>query len=637
MSLGKGMMKSITRSQLTSNMPLFCRSHAPMRLLVTLLSFLLAFGSAQGQEFSHPFGKGDQAVLSQPLQWVSAPPAAASTLPADFFGAPGTWVFLPYSEKTTLPTSASSDVWLRFTLAATAEPQSWMIRIPSLATNKVSLYEAVTSNFWSVQSAGAAMPHNAWSRNTRTPSFEVVTSAIEKTYFVRLENHRPLTERPEMMSQSDFADSAARAGTLLGIMLGIFVVLMLACVAAFAVARSTVFISLAGFVAATLVYYLVQMGYGDWRVWPGNAYLNQVMPWTAPLFALAAGCWFFAQASHAKDISQLAYRLLCLLAIFSLGLIFFKLTGASQIERGVLNTWTSLVLVLVVVSMLGLSFRGVRGNVWLLGGLIPIATAGVLGLAPHYGWATKIELMQTVGVFLAMFGLAWLFVAVVWRCRTALLSSELATALNESDATSGLIQAHVALTRLPQMLRRATRLKLGCGVIMLRWLNYPQVNTAAGLEKQNDMLKHLGHLLNRVARDIDTAARLDDSHFLIMVEGPVSRSTLSLLSTQILTACMRASEKFGEPNPFTFHVAIWQATLMPTSADEVMEALKTRLNQMSYGTKRPVQFVDAASSDSSQEAEHEWAQRRDGVMAKIDAVEASPRMRAVLVPKKINE
>lgn len=69
-----------------------------------------------------------------------------------------------------------------------------------------------------------------------------------------------------------------------------------------------------------------------------------------------------------------------------------------------------------------------------------------------------------------------------------------------------------------------------------------------------------------MARDIDTAAHLADGHFMILVEGPVSRRTLTSLSTQILTACIRCSDKFGLPNTFNFHIAIWQATLAPISA-----------------------------------------------------------------------
>lgn len=603
-----------------------------MRHLVTFLFFLLSAGTAQPQGFDRTYNKSIQPSLSQPLLWVSAPSVAAPSLPKAFATNPDAWAFAPYTASTALPTSVGRDVWVKFTLAASPTAQSWIVRIPRLTIQKVSLYNLEANGFEPVQSAGALIAHNAWNRATRTPSFEVVTSNIEKTYFLRFEHHSSVTERPELMSQTDFADGAGRIGTLLGLMLGMFGMLMMACAAAFAVARNTVFISLAAFVTAILLHYLVQMGFGGWRIWPNSVYLNQAMRWTAPLMAMAACCWFFAHATHAKDISKSVYRLLSLVALVSLGLGLFRLIGIDQMPRNFLNGWAAFVLLIIVSSLLWLSLRGMRGNFWLLAGLLPIAAAAASHLAYSFGWLAHIEFALVTSVFLTQIGLGWLFVALVWRSRAALLSSELAAALNNSDAATGLIRERVALTRLPQMLRRATQLKSGCGVIMLRWHNYAQLMSTLSAEKQNAMLKQLGLVLHRVARDIDTAARMGDNQFMILVEGPISRSTLTSLSTQILTACIRSSDKFRLPNAFNFHIAIWQATLVPVSADEVTEALKTRLNQMSFGTKRPVQFVDAASSDVSAEPHQEFTQRRDDLVAKIDAIEALPSVRAVLTP-----
>lgn len=593
-----------------------------MRYLVVLLFFLFTVGTAQTQQFPHPHSKSVQPVLSQSLQWVSAPSAAGSSLPDAFFVNPEAWVFAPYSANTVLPTRTGLDVWLKFTLAATAAPQSWVIRIPSVTVEKVSLYNLSASDYRPVQSAGASIAHSAWTRNTRTPSFEGVTGNADKTFYLRLEHHSPVTERPELMSHADFADDASRVGTLLGAMLGMFGMLMLACVVAFGIARNTVFISLGAYVAAILLHYLVLMGLGGWRIWPDSEYLTLAMQQSAPFFAMATGCWFFAHASYGRGLSKPAYRLLCLVGLVSLGLGAFRLTSVDPIQHSYFNAWAAFVLLVTVAVMLWLNLRGVRENLGLLAGLAPIAVASALCLAYWYGWLGHNELVLVISIFLTLTGLAWLFVTLVWRSRAELLSSELAATLNNWDATSGLMQARVARTRLPRMIKRATRLKLSCGVIMLHWVNYEQLISTLSPEKQNAMLKHLGSVLNQVARDVDTAARLDNDHFMILLEGPISRSTLSWVSTQILTACIRASDDFGQPNSFNFHIAIWQATLVPISADEVIQALKTLLHQMSFGTKRPVQFVNSTASDLDRDT-HEFNHRRDDVMAKINALEAS--------------
>ena len=604
-----------------------------MRHIVTLLFFLLTVEPAHAQDFSHTYSNGIQPTLSQPLQWVSVPASAAPNLPKAFLVDPDAWAFAPYAANTVLPTATGRDVWLKFTLAATAAPQSWVIRIPRLSLQKVSLYDVDPKGFSPVQSAGSSLPRREWSRNTRTPSFEVLTSSADKSYYLRFEHHSPVTERPELLSQADFADGASRVGTLLGLMFGMFGMLLIASLAAYCVARTKVFISLAGFVGAALLHYTVLMGYGSWRIWPDNAHLSQVMQWTAPLIAMAAGSWFFAQASHAKDISKPLYQLMRLVALVSLGLGLFRLITVDQMQRSFLNAWAVFVLCVIVGSLLWLSLRGMRGNLWLLAGLTPIAAAGASLLTYNYGRLAQVESTLLASVVLTQLGLAWLFLVLIWRSRAA-LSSELAAALNESDASSGLILERVALRRLQQMLRRATQLKHGYGVIMLRWLNYAQLMSTLSPEQQNAMLTHLGLVLNRVARDIDTAARLDDGHFMILVEGPICSDALSSMSTQILTACIRASDKFGQPNAFKFHIAIWHSALVPQSADEVTKALKTRLNQMSLSTKRTVQFVDAKGSELTGRDNHQLNQRRDDVVAKIEAIEALPSVRAMLQPEK---
>jgi two-component system, sensor histidine kinase LadS len=604
-----------------------------LRLLLSLLLLFLTAGlpQAQAQEFDRLYSKSIQPALSQPLQWASALATAAPSLPEGFIANPQVWTFSPYTPNTVLPTSTGRDVWVKFTLAPTPTPtpQSWIIRIQRVTVQKVSLYSLNPSGQWQFESAGVQIAPKDWSRTTRTPSFEVMTSSVEKSYFLRFEHHSPVTERPELMSAVDFADGASRVGTLIGLMIGMYGLLMLACFAAYAMARNNVFLWLAAFVVSLLMLNLIQMGYGGWRLWPGSVYTNQLMSWTVPLLAMATGSWFFAQASYAKDSNKTVYRLLVLIAIASLLLCLVRLVLNDAFLRHLLNNWAAFVLFTVVASLLWLSLRGMRWNLWLLAGLIPIAGSASTRLAYTYGWLAHIEFAQTASLFLTQLGLMWLFVALVWRSRDALLSTERAKVLENNDPLTGLTQQRVAKIRLQQMLKRAARLKLGCGVIMLRWVNYKQLMATQTPDKREALLRQMGQLLGRVVRDIDTAALLGEGYFMVLVEGPVNKEALASLSTQILTACIRLSEKLDMPNALDLHVAIWQAKLLPSTSAEVIEALQTRLNQMSSGTKRPVQFADSMNS-SNPDPEDEFVNRRDELIAKIDALEASPSLNAPL-------
>lgn len=603
-----------------------------MRKLWVLLLCLMG-SVAHAQVFDRLYAESAQIVLAQPLEWVAAPRGTVAT-PDQFNALPDAWRFQPYTAITVLPTSDKQEVWVRFTLPVTTNRQVWFVRITRPSIAKTSFYSRDASGSWQMQSAGQSIAPAQWALRTRFPTFEVQSSSRgEQTYYMRFEHRVPITERPMLLTPIEYIDGASRVGIVIGLVVGMFGLLSILCIAAYAIARSTVFLWFGSFVVALMFSQITLIGYGGWRIWPDSAHLNQVMGWVTTCMALATGAWFCARASYAKDSHIWIYRLLNTLGLVSLLLALLALPNLEIFSREIRNAWVAMVTVLMICSLAWMAVRGQRWNAALLVGLVPIGLAAMARVAYNLGWARQIELAQTAGIFSATAGLVWLMLALVWRSRKALLSTELAVALNNDDPVSGLAQERVARIRLPQMLLRATRLRMECGVIMLRWLDYPQLMASISPDKQNVMLRQLGQVLNRSARDIDTAARFGDDCFLMLFEGPFNRSALSLQCTQILTACIRLSEKFDMPGAFSFHMAIWHANSVPCSDEEVLESLKTRLNQMSYGTKRLVQFVDTASTDPGPEQLDRFNQRRDDLIAKIDAIEASPSLQAPLLGK----
>ena len=145
----------------------------------------MSLPQALAQEFGRPTATGLQPKLSQPVEWASASATIADNLPAAFTARPQDWIFEPYAESTVLPTTTGRDVWVKFSLAATSTPQSWVIRIPRVTVQKVSLYSLGEAGQWEFKSAGNLLAPSAWPRKTRTPSFDLMTNDSEKSYFLR--------------------------------------------------------------------------------------------------------------------------------------------------------------------------------------------------------------------------------------------------------------------------------------------------------------------------------------------------------------------------------------------------------------------------------------------------------------------
>jgi two-component system, sensor histidine kinase LadS len=195
-------------------------------------------------------------------------------------------------------------------------------------------------------------------------------------------------------------------------------------------------------------------------------------------------------------------------------------------------------------------------------------------------------------------------------------------ALQNTDASTGLFNERIAMARFPQILLRSKRFERPCGAILIRWLDFDRVMAAATSTERGRIFSHLGGRLSRQARDIDTVARIDDDLFVYLIEAPVSREDMNALASQILTTCLRPSAVMPETKGFDLHLAVWLSNEVQASADEAMELLKQRIDQMRTGTQRRVQFVDTEFNTSPQ-SEKEAAQRAAQLVAKINSLEAT--------------
>jgi GGDEF domain-containing protein len=586
--------------------------------LLMLLCLVLQPG--QAQDFDRLFGDSLTITLAEPLQWVAVPKGSIAS--PDAFTAAGPWRMQPYTGTTALPTSASQDVWATFALPATESLQTWFIRLPVQALVTASLFSRGPQDQWLVQSAGLALAPADWSLRTRVPSFELQTRSDRvQTYYLRFENNRALTGRPMLLSPVEYVDGASRVGVVIGLMWGMFSVLATLSLAAFAMARNRVFLWFGAVVVTLMFTQLVLIGYGGWRMWPGNAHLNQVMGWVSAALSMSAGAWFCAHASYARSSHPYIYKLLATITAGSLLMAGLMAIQQDFIPRDLRNLWLALSTLTILGSLIWMSLRGQAWNQLLLLGTAPIALAALARIFYNAGWVMNVESAQAAGVLSAMVGLLWIFFVLAWRSRAALFSNHRIAALATYDPASGLMLPRVVEGRLSQMLLRAHRRRSECGIVMLRWLNQAPSPDELSDHKRSVALSRVGEILRRAARDMDTVVRYEENLFLMLIEGPVNREAVSEVSTKILADCIRLSDKLDEPDAFNLHIAIWHGTPGEQTGPQVIDSLKTRLRRMSSGPRRYVQFIDAAGEPASIPPEE--STRREDLVAKINAIEVS--------------
>jgi two-component system, sensor histidine kinase LadS len=583
------------------------------------------------QEFDRLSDDSPRLTLAAPLQWQAVPKGAM--LSPDAFQAAGTAQgFAVYTPSVRLPTSKQNDVWLRFALPATSAPEQWYLRIPRLSLERATLYSQDTSNLWTQVSAGGLVAMNHWPVPARRPTFALLTRTEGvQTYYLKLEHYAAIAERPELMSGNEFIDHSARVGVVIGLTFGLFFLLGALGLLAAWQHRERNFLWFALTTFLLLLVQLVLIGHAGQSFWPSSSYLNLTMPWLSALWLLAATTWFCAQVSFSREafpkIHNTAIAVVTTLLLLSMAYAM----AYQDFPRLVLNAVVVLGMLWVLSSTAWMAWRSQPWLWHVVGGLAPIALAMLVRLAYNMGWVGQVEIAQLVSVVAGCLGMLVIYRALLLHNREAQLALQRESATESIDVTTGLALARVVDVRLPLVMARSERFDEPCGVLMVRWLGYNEFMEPLSSTQRGAALSHLGARLRKLGRPIDTVARLDDDHFLYLIEAPISRDRLNALGTKILSVCMRPGRPQVDNNEYNVHIAIWASTKGNLPAPQVIESLRTRLNQMGHGTSRRVQFVDSAPSSRPGEGNSEisnvtgtGALSSAAIVAKINAIEASP-------------
>jgi two-component system, sensor histidine kinase LadS len=624
-------MQLLTCSQFNWNRPWRSATHAWLFALSILCCLAAAAqGAAQPEQASHRlpslFESSKSLALPEPLLFLNASDKAALT-PQTLTQSPARDAFKPWIAGMPLATSATQDVWLRLVLPATNTPESWMLRIPRLNLEQATFYAFhARQNEWQQVSAGRAVPSSTWPMRTRDPVFALSTRTDQtQLFFIQLQNANPITENIQLINGRDFADGANRAGTLNGLIIGLFSVLTLICLASGWLNRSAHFGWLALFCFFLLLTQLTLSGYMGLRVWSQSTYLPLTMGKVLALLAVAALARFAISVSYARDLSKpiyyglwtlialcLAYAVLILVAVQSLpGIVLTVIVGASAVGIALCLAW--------------IAWRSQHWLWWIVLSLVPLTLSVLARLAYDLGWVAHAELALLAGVITAGLGLISIHYTLVIHQRHQIITAQAEQVLETNDAPTGLFTERIAKARLPQIIVRSKRFDRPCGAILLRWLDFESVMSHATATERGRIFAHLGNRLARLAREIDTVARVSDDQFMFLVEAPVSREDVHALSSKILTTCLRPSIAMGSEKGFDLHMAVWLSSEVPSDATQVFELLKTRINQMRVGTQRRVQFVDTPLTTGSHSTK-DPAEHTAELVAKINSIEATQEL-----------
>ncbi|HQR97326.1 MULTISPECIES: 7TM diverse intracellular signaling domain-containing protein [unclassified Polaromonas] len=572
-------------------------------VLTAFVRALLAFVCLQSALLAGPVGAGELLTLDQqraPLNTLQAlefwlDVKAQASVEQVEAGA-HTLEFAPVQRGRPYELDNAA-LWLRFNAVVQNPLTHWKLELPMSGVDKVTLYYRDSLGRWVVQQAGDSLPMSAWPQPGRYPVFSLSHEVGQLvTYYLRVEHARiPFSALPRVTSDAQVTTARQLEHLLLGAYFGLAaLVTVLALINATAY-RDWGFATYALYVATFAGSQGAFSGVAGLYLWPELPKLNNISIVLLPLTAAAAALWFVRTVTTPKRFSRaldwFIVALMGLLPAVALIDAAFPTIESFALLNILVSAGMVVVLMVVGVSLL----EGDRHARWIALGFLPIILATLFPLLRNYGVLASSFLTQNALMLGSAVEAPILFYGLLRRVTLRRESETRATALPTTDPLTGLGTARLLLGRLRQALRTAERYKQPCALLIVNLSNLPSLQQQHGRETGDRAMVMAAARLRAAAQPADTVARVGDSLFALLMEGPMSSDSVTQVATKILASGLRPSRKLPEADPLLFHIAIGyvaeSARLGPDQAQACLNRMLQAVKEMNDGSRKAIRLI----------------------------------------------
>ena len=211
----------------------------------------------------------------------------------------------------------------------------------------------------------------------------------------------------------------------------------------------------------------------------------------------------------------------------------------------------------VIYAMLWSAWRtGDRWVRWIALGILPVLLAGALPALRNFNLISSGFLTQYAMVIAAAIEAPLLIYGLLQRSSLQHEAQARARALDQTEPLTGLCNRHNFMLRLHESLVRAQRYRHHSALLMVVLDNHEHFVREHGREVADRALVLTGSLLRSVARDVDTAARVNDNHFALLMEGPVRGPQAVAAATSLVAGGLRPNDELPVGSTLRLKIAI---------------------------------------------------------------------------------
>lgn len=505
-----------------------------------------------------------------------------------FSTSPSNWQ--PTQSDIIYPISSGQALWIRFTVPPAPDTERWYLEVPYPSINRASLFTLDSAGQWGEQKSGDLVAVSKWPVPHRHPLMPIAVSAeVPTSYLLRLENGHSFGVSLQFLSESHLNHSEQRVSLILGIFFGL--------VGLAAVVSALSALSLRdpayGFYAASVTLMgLTQAtatGIAGLHLWPNAPSWNDVSTSVLPTLELVATLMFVSAAVSLPERSARLHRLFIGMALLGLVTAVAVAVVPIDVRMRVLMSYVFLPQLLAFAALVWAWQRGDRFAPWLILGFAPIALAVACVSARNMGWLPVSFLTKHASQIGVAIELPILMVILMLRSQQHRENKRRILGLDRMDPATGLINGHVFAERLMRMMARSERLKQQSAVMLIDIVNTEQIERDYGRKTAEELPLRVAERLLSTAREIDSAARLSERRFGMLVEGPFDAEDAGALGPRIVARCLMPYKGLHIDCVAQVRVAYALVPHQSTHAQSLLSRLEERLAwAASTGDKRAV-------------------------------------------------
>ncbi len=458
-------------------------------------------------------------------------------------------------------------LWIRFAVRSDRLANTrWFLEMPLAGVDQVTLHHRNAAGQWQAQSAGDRLPQAQWPQAGRYPVFQLQDDPQLTTYLVQVRHARvPFSGRLQIVSQTHLITQHETEQFYLGAYFGLAVLVVLVAAVTALFNRDLGFGSYACYVAALAGAQAAFTGIAPQHVWPHLPTVGNGAVFFLPVLAAAMGLWFVRTVTTPRQFSPLLDHGVMLLAgaLVLAGLVdmFFPTQTSFAVVNNLILAAIAALLAVIVLTLR----EGDLNARWVALGFLPILVATLFPVLRNFGLIASGFFTEYGLILGSAIEMPILFIGLQRRLNQRSEAQGRARALSQTDPLTGLVQRRVFYHRLKGSLMRAKRYNHSCALLVVGVANHSGLLRERGREAAEKALVLAASQLRSLVRDVDTAARVGDQQFALLIEGPTSLQRAQDLATRAVARGLQPSDLLPGGTVLKFHVALavlpagWQA------------------------------------------------------------------------------